>query len=335
MLKRMRFIPSRVKLAEGAEGVAPAPAKTVQVMRTGSFKHPEYGNFSITKEHLDSFVKNFNERVRGIDIATDYKHDSEAEAAGWFERVFVEPDSERAGEFVLMADMDWTKPASEKLLNKEFRYLSADFTLNYVDPETSKKFGPVLLGAGLTNRPFIKGMDPVVTLSEQKEGANAMTLEQAMAKIAELEAKLAAMGGTPEQFSQMRQQFAEAQKTIDAYKAKEAEQEKATKLSEKKSKFDKMLSEKKVVEAQREAFMGDDFAKFAELAMPAPKEEKKATGSEGGGTNTEGDASDKILALAETLVKEKKASSLDKAVSMVLADPEHKALREEHEKQFN
>ncbi len=328
MLKKLRFLPSEIKLSE-LEAGAVAPPKRIQVMRTGKFRHPD-GNFNITKEHLDGFVKNFNDNTRGIDIMLDYKHDSEAEAAAWFKGLEVQP-LENANEYGLFAEVDWTEPGAEKVSKKEFRYVSADFTLRYKDNETGKDFGPVLLGAGLTNRPFIKGMEPVVQLSENEKGVTGMNLEQALAKIAELEAKLAQMGGMPEQMGQMKQQLSDAQKEIDAYKAKEAEADKAVKMAEKTSKFDRMLSEKKVVEAQRAPFMADDFAKFAELAQPVLKDKKLSEGGEGGeGGEGDSDAQDQIIKLAEGLVKEGKVKSLRGGISMVLADPANKKLAEEY-----
>lgn len=315
-------------LSEASEGAAATPSKLVQVIRTGSYKHPSYGNFKITREHLDSFVRNFDEKVRGIDIAVDYKHESEAEAAGWFKKLFVEEDAAMPGEFRLMASVDWTPVGEDKLLKKEFRYLSADFTLDYVS-EDSKKFGPVLLGAGLTNRPFIKGMEPVVQLSENyNEGDPAMTLEQAMKKIEDLEAKLKKSEGMETEFSAMKKKLSD----LEADAAKLAEEKKT---NDKKASFDKMLAEKKVVEAQRDAFMKDDFAKFAELSQAAPKEKKLSEDDgDNGKDKTEGTAEEKIIALAEKLVAEKKAPDLGEAQALVLSDPENKKLREEYEKQF-
>jgi hypothetical protein len=51
------------------------------------------------------------------------------------------------------------------------------------------------------------------------------------------------------------------------YEANEKKQQEDKKLSEKTSNFNKLLSEGKAVEAQREAFMKDDTVKFAELAQ--------------------------------------------------------------------
>ncbi|MCH8350738.1 MAG: hypothetical protein IIB29_10825, partial [Chloroflexi bacterium] len=61
-----------------------------------------------------------------------------------------------------------------KILAKEFRYLSADFNMNFRDNETGKSFGGVLNGAGLTNRPRVKGMDAILSdldVSDKKRQA--------------------------------------------------------------------------------------------------------------------------------------------------------------------
>lgn len=133
----------------------------VQLFRTGTFYHSEYGQFQIKPEDLKTMEHNFKNKVRGIDIAIDYKHDSEDIAAGWIQSLELSNDGTE-----LWAKVDWTPQGKKVLSEKEFRYLSPDFTFNYQDNESLKKFGPVLLGAGLTNRPTIKNMEPVVELSE-------------------------------------------------------------------------------------------------------------------------------------------------------------------------
>lgn len=320
MIKKLRFLPAEITLSQPKEGEAPAIAPMVQILRTGSFSHPEYGAFEITKEHLESFVKNFGERVRGIDIAVDYEHKSDSVAAGWFEELKLEEQAD--GKTALLARVKWTPTAAKVLADREFRYLSADFTLAYKDNESGKDFGPTLLGAGLTNRPFVKGMEPVVQLNEKEKGEEPMTEAEKKA-FDEMKAKSDAA----------EKELAEL-KAANAKRDEEAKKEKA--LAEKKGKFDKMLSEKKVVEAQREAFMADDFAKFAELAQPAPKEERTSSSEDGEGDETpaEGDAEEKILALADKLVSEKKAADQNEAIRIVLKDPAHKALVEERNKKY-
>lgn len=332
MHTNIRFPAQEIRLTEAKDGKPVEVPKRLQVMRTGSFKHPKYGAFSIKKEHLEKMIQNFEGRARGIDIAVDYGHNTEGEAAAWIQKLEVEPINKGFGLFALS---DWTPPAEEKIRNKEYKYLSADFTLTYEDAETGKNFGPTLLGAGLTNRPFIKGMDPVIQLSENENEGDTMNeqekkeFEAAKKKAEELEASNKKLAEEKEAAEKKL-----SEKEADEKKrAEEADKEK--KLSEKKAKFDKMLSEKKVVEAQREAFMSDDMAKFTELAQPAPKDVRLSENDNGdGGDGGDKDAAGKIIELAEKLCEKDKSLDIGKAQSMVLSDPANKKLREEYEATF-
>lgn len=133
----------------------------VQILRTGAFFHQAYGKVEVTKEMLSNMVRNFNENVRRVDLAIDYRHESDNIAAGWIRELMLFDEGES-----LWAKVQWTKNGERVLGEKEFRYLSADFSLDYQDNESLQKFGPTLLGAGLTNRPVIKDMAPAVELKE-------------------------------------------------------------------------------------------------------------------------------------------------------------------------
>ena len=130
----------------------------VQLMRTGKFMHPFFEDFEITEEMFKSFKKNFNKKVKKIDLAVDFSHNSHLEAAGWIRKVELRENNTQ-----LWITVEWTEAARQKILDKEYRYMSADFTIDFVDNETSKKFGPTLNGAALTNRPFIKDMEAVLS----------------------------------------------------------------------------------------------------------------------------------------------------------------------------
>lgn len=325
---RMRFCAQAIQLSEAKDGKPAEVSRRVQIMRTGTFKHPSYGRFSVEESHLQNMVKNLKENVRGIDLAIDYNHESDKEAAAWIANASVEK-LEKGGHG-LFAEVEWTPPAEEKLRNKEFKYLSGDFTLSYTDPETTKNHGATLYGAGLTNRPFIKGMDAVIQLSENPndtQGEDEMT---------DLEKAQAAQKAAEDKAAEATKKLSEAEAKVKDLEKKEADraakEEGDKKLAEKKGEFDKMLSEKKVVEAQREPFMAGDFTKFAALAGPAPKD-KKLSENEGGGSGSgdeEGDAQDKIIKLAEKLVDEKKAKDQEAGVRMILKDPAHKKLADEY-----
>lgn len=134
-------------------------AGNVQIMRTGEWEHEEYGHFEITEETMENFIKNFNENVRGIEIPITIGHPTdgnpEPPAVGWFKKL-----SRKDGE--LWGRIEWTKPGWEKLQEKEYKYFSPEFHFNYKDPESQEEFGATLVGGAMTNKPFLKGMTPVI-----------------------------------------------------------------------------------------------------------------------------------------------------------------------------
>jgi hypothetical protein len=317
-----------IKLTEGNK----VPDR-VQLMRVGNFLY-EGDDLQITPNLLLSFKNNFNEKVRGYDdgkLPIDYFHENERIAAGWIANLDLENNDTE-----LWADVQWTPKASQMICDGELRYLSAEFHFDYQHNEGGKKFGPTLLGAGLTNRPFIKGMKPVKTLSE---GAGEMNLEQAMAKIAELEKQIAELQKAAQEdqaaddagteMGELKKKLAAMEADAEKNKEEKKKLEEEKKCAEQKAKFDKMLSEGKSIEAQREAFMSGDMIKFADLAKPV---NMSAQGSATAGSKApvQGDAQDQVLALAEAYAKEKKVS-LSEGIREILSS--NKALREQYEKE--
>lgn len=138
----------------------------VQIIRIGTFYHPEYGKFTISEDHLDNMVNNFGtvRPVAPTEMVIDYEHMSvaeppvKAEAAGWFKSL------ERIGD-ALFAAIEWTADAAKSIKEMKYRFISPEFNLHYKDKETGKDVGATLISAALTNRPFLEGMEPVA-LSE-------------------------------------------------------------------------------------------------------------------------------------------------------------------------
>jgi phage I-like protein len=280
-----------------------------------------------------SMVQNFTDKVRGIDLAIDYKHDSDDIAAGWIKNLYIKNNDE------LRASVDWTPGGRKILSDKEFRYLSADFHLDYKSNETNQKHGPTLLGAGLTNRPFIKEMDPVLTLSETKGNQ----MDEKDKKIAELEAQIAALkkaadedkaqdaaGTEGTELDDMKKQNADLQAKCAAYEASAAKANEEKKLAEKKAAFDKLFKEGKAVEAQRQAFMDNDAVKFAENAMPinlggsGSSQEPPAAVA-----GTRAEAESQIIKLAEKHLSDKAVKDLGEGFRKVLS--ENPELRKKYE----
>ena len=135
--------------------------KELEVMRVGKWNHPIYGNMEITDKDLNLFKESFDKNVRRVDIAVDIEHGetpNKGAAAGWFKE--LRKDAGR-----LLAKIEWTDLGKENVKSGKYKYFSPEFKFAYQDAETGKSYSNVLLGGGLTNRPFIKGMQPVL-LSE-------------------------------------------------------------------------------------------------------------------------------------------------------------------------
>lgn len=134
-----------------------ATTSWVTVTRTGNFSDPRYGKFEISKTMLLSMVANFDARVFGQDVFIDVAHNPSGGAAGKIVKLSVEGDR-------LRALVEWTPFGLAAIRDKGYRYLSAEYHENWQSNEAAdagKKYGPVLLGAGLVIRPCIKRLDPI------------------------------------------------------------------------------------------------------------------------------------------------------------------------------
>lgn len=311
---------TKIECAEGEK----VPSE-IQLLRVGKFRHPNYGNFEITPLVLSDMKKNFDDRVRGIDLALDYFHDSDKEASGWIKDLILKENGTQ-----LWAQVDWTPTAAKKLSDRELRYFSPDFTFKWVDPESGKSYNNVLFGGGLTNRPFVKDMQAIV--ANENKGVMQMDEKDKMiaelqAKCAELQAKLDAQAqAMPEMemaCEQNKKLLSEKQVLLseketlagemETLKQENQQLKDEKRIIEKEQEFAKLLSEGKAVVAQKDAFFKGDMAEFVKLAQPI---NLKPAGT-GAAAANEGDDDDKVMKLAETFVKEEKIT-LGEAISKAL-----------------
>ncbi len=82
----------------------------IQILRVGTFHHPQYGTFEVTSQHLADMVKNWKEKVRGVDVAIDYAHESDKVAAAWIEDLYLAGENNNTE---LWAKPKWT-PAGKQ-----------------------------------------------------------------------------------------------------------------------------------------------------------------------------------------------------------------------------
>ena len=293
----------------------------IQILRAGSFFH-DGREIEVSQKDLISMVQNFSERVRGIDLMIDFSHNSEGEAAGWIKNLILSDDK---GE--LWAEVDWTKAGQDSLKNKAFRYISADFSFAYKDNESLKNHGATLFGAGLTNRPVVKSMEPIILSEininlnkedkmdeekkEMQEGA--LSLEDAMQVIEDLKDDLLKKD---EELISIRKELEEGKLKGEE---KLAEMKKEKELTEKNQAFDKKLSEGVVVEAQRQAFIDNDMDKFLSLQADIKLSESGNAQTPKESSFNESNFQDKIIALAEKRAREEKIEIQD-AISKELKE---------------
>jgi len=319
-----RFIPVQIQLNENAIREALTKADStkinteVQLLRTGKFADT-FGELEITKAMLKSMVKNFENDVRGVDLMIDYSHESHDIAAGWINKAFL-----MANDTELWVQVEWTPKAIERLAQKEFRYLSAEFSLDFEDNESLEKFGPTLFGAGLTNRPFVKNMQPAVTLTEN-QGENDMELDELKKKVADLEASNKKLSEEKESLegevkkaeeSDVEKEKVELVAKVETLEAEKKELEDKAVLAEKVSAFEKLVEAGKAVPAQKDSYLSGDTVKFAELSQEV-NTESKGTGE---APKADSDPIEEVMKLAEKALTEKRAPDMGKAISLVLRE---------------
>ena len=157
-----------------AEGVS-----VVQLLRRGEYRHPFYGKLSVTDSLYTELIRNYESGVRGIDLAVDIDHGG-GEAQGWFRGLRLSDDGD-----ALWGDIEWTPAGRERVLNRLYRYMSVEFATDYED-DHGELHGATLFGAALTNRPFLKGMEPVELTEpdepeeEDHDMAEMITIAQAL-----------------------------------------------------------------------------------------------------------------------------------------------------------
>lgn len=271
-----------VKLLKDDKG---NPVSEIQLFKLGDFVHWSGSEFAVDDDFCEKIIANF-ERMKlnskdGKILPMDYNHGSlsygpeEAKAAGWIMDLSCKDDG-------LYAKVEWTPQAAEYIKNGEYRYISPEFADEFLD-EYGKEFdGAVLLAAALTNRPFLKGMAPA-TLSDKnkiKKGEENMNFKESVAKVlglsGEVEDKqiLSALTKVSAPLVEARQALGlnEGDDLVGGIKKLLAEREttktEITLLSEKvenlskaqrttkaTAKVEKLLAEKRIVPAQREALI--------------------------------------------------------------------------------
>ena len=133
----------------------------IEVFREGEWNHPKWGIIKGTKKLFNDFISNWKSNVLGREIALDKTHNPEEGATGWIKDMKIVGDR-------LKALVEWTPWGIELIEQKGFKYFSPEYRDSYTDKESGKEHKNVLFGGGITNRPFLTDLAPIV-LSEDLE----------------------------------------------------------------------------------------------------------------------------------------------------------------------
>lgn len=134
------------------------------IAMTGEWRGHNAGEFTLDERALKQIVLNFE--AAGLDIPVDYEHQSlygvEAPAAGWIKH----PGGLKVEEGALLARIEWTARAKERIKAGEYRYLSPTLVSHATDPKSGEDVGWALHSVALTNTPFFNELPPIAAKGE-------------------------------------------------------------------------------------------------------------------------------------------------------------------------
>jgi len=148
---------------DGASAFAERDLPTeIHIVPFGKWDHPVYGQFEVTHETVQEFIKNFSYGIRAehrLPITAGHDTFQETGAVAWFSELYE-------GANGLYAKVEWTPEGNRLLREGAFKYFSPEWYTDYTDPADGIKYGHVLIGGALTNKPFFRELDPVAAFSE-------------------------------------------------------------------------------------------------------------------------------------------------------------------------
>lgn len=150
----------------------------IVVAKLGKYQDKRYGNFQITREDYDGWQRNLSKSFNGrvpIDIDHAPEKGRGTEAAAWITNLDLDGDK-------VLADVEWTPLGERAVKERRYLYISPTFVQDWKD-ETGAKSGRALIGAALTNRPFLRKDMPALTLAEGDEAMEETTLAENLPRV--------------------------------------------------------------------------------------------------------------------------------------------------------
>jgi len=162
-------------LSEPEEEGEPYEAEIPLAPVNKTYHHPWYGDVVFDNARLNRFVRNFKANVLGIDIALDISHMPSEGAIGWFKDVYKKAESG------LWGLVELTEEGYQLLKTRKYKYISPELMSLWKNPRTGEEYQDVILGAAVTNRPFLKDLDAILVFedfTDSIEGGEEMELAE-------------------------------------------------------------------------------------------------------------------------------------------------------------
>lgn len=155
-----------ILLSDAGEGDAP-DAVWIQLAKQGTFAgHPSGKTFKLDATIFGQIVTNFRANLDGR-LPIDFEHACEQDptsgsvpmtgspAQGWIVDMTIRPDGN------LWAKVEWGTLARQYIRGGQYRYISPAIHFQMKDRQSGKQIGAYISSAGLTNQPFLDGMQPL------------------------------------------------------------------------------------------------------------------------------------------------------------------------------
>jgi len=138
----------------------------IQLAQIGTFKGHPQGPFELTPQVFDSICRNFTSD--GLPLPIDFEHASElppnsgsvpsagAPAIGWIHSL------DNRGAAGLWGQVEWLEPARSYIREGKYKFISPAIRFKSKDRVSGRETGPRLSSAGVTNAPFLSGLQPLV-----------------------------------------------------------------------------------------------------------------------------------------------------------------------------
>lgn len=254
----------------------------IQIMRTGKWDHPLYGEFAVTTETLNNVISNFNNKKRGVKLVVDENHEDDHKALGIFQSLYQQ------GQDALFAIIELTKRGADLLTEGAYMYFSPEIIFEGEDEETGEPIKDLLVGGAFTNRPFFKNMQPLMANEEGGNGKSPMsiiyfsknkTMNNFVALLSELTNKDKVTSAEFSELTKLFEELSDSDKTEEAKSAVDAVEE--------KTKEDEAAEEKKEENEDKEGEREGEGEEEKKEEEPAAADEEEKGEEEKGEVKVE------------------------------------------------